>query len=384
MCIESDKKLQTVVNKMESKQEILEQIIPVMGVETIERSSTKRQTYLRKAKLNIKVTPMRHSHGTGSSSVSSTDSQNSDENDKHTAAEDIEFSPPKFRIHKKQKQTRKTLKSAQLKRYCRKFQFGKQQQKMRKKDDLNVVLNKDNVDDLCRPETSSENVYQLKDDSNHLCSLKADASNNPVSENQDLTLQSDFVGDCTRSKQTSKERETIGKYDGKCPKKFAQRIDLVRHSSTHSVQKGYQCSICEKWYANKKRLVLHLGHHTEDRSYRCELCGMTFSQIKYLVQHVDTHTRSESYTCDICGHSCSCREKITLHIRGHMNNPYDDIQQHECPLCDKAFCHASGLSRHLLSHTGKTYDCVYCNKKFSDRSTLKRHAIKHSNTEETD
>nr|CAD7612105.1 unnamed protein product [Timema genevievae] len=111
---------------------------------------------------------------------------------------------------------------------------------------------------------------------------------------------------------------------------------------------------------------------------------MTFSQMKYLVQHVDTHTRSESYTCDICGHSCSCREKITLHIRGHTNNPYDDIQQHECPLCDKAFCHASGLSRHLLSHTGKTYDCVYCNKKFSDRSTLKRHAIKHSNTEEID
>nr|CAD7416539.1 unnamed protein product [Timema poppensis] len=517
-----------------------EQIIPVMNVETIERSSTKRHTYPRKAKLNIKVTPMRHSRGTRSSSVSSTDSQNSEEDDQRTAAEDIEFIPSRFRIRKKRMQTRKALQSAQLNKYCPKFQYGKQQQKMRKKVDLNVVLNKDNVFDSCRPETSSENVYQLKDDSNHLYSLKVDVSNNLVRENQYVTSQSsssDFVGNCTRSKQTSKGRETlphIGRYyesdkayprennnnsnkidtsqtnntnshnkdetnyseeenisirdsneagvlcidayettaemititdllpnfnlsslnqeqinctstkqttqnkikgklfEGlrkgamsnsedisentsnyeiftgclntypdsehsiskqninyneldlifmcsKCPKKFANRIDLVHHSSTHNVQRGYQCSICDEWYSNKNNLVKHLSVHTKDRPYRCDLCGTTFSRMSYLTKHMNTHTHSKSYICNKCGHSCSHRERITLHVRRHMNNPYD-IQQHECPLCDKAFCHPSGLSRHLLSHTGKTYDCVYCNKKFSDHSTLKRHGIKHSQT----
>lgn len=37
--------------------------------------------------------------------------------------------------------------------------------------------------------------------------------------------------------------------------------------------------------------------------------------------------------------------------------------------------HASGLSRHLITHTSHSYDCMVCNRSFSDRSALKRHII---------
>nr|CAD7205328.1 unnamed protein product [Timema douglasi] len=293
------------------------EIIPVMNVETIERSSTKRHTYPRKAKLNIKVTPMRHSRGTRSSSVSSTDSQNSEEDDQRTAAEDIEFIPSRFRI------------------------------RLRK----GAMSNSEDISE----NTSNYEIFTG-------CLNTYSDSEHSISKQNINYNELDLIFMCS-----------------KCPKKFANRIDLVHHSSTHNVQRGYQCSICDEWYSNKNNLVKHLSVHTKDRPYRCDLCGTTFSRMSYLTKHMNTHTHSKSYICNKCGHSCSHRERITLHVRRHMNNPYD-IQQHECPLCDKAFCHPSGLSRHLLSHTGKTYDCVYCNKKFSDHSTLKRHGIKHSQT----
>lgn len=39
----------------------------------------------------------------------------------------------------------------------------------------------------------------------------------------------------------------------------------------------------------------------------------------------------------------------------------------------QVFQHASGLSRHLIIHTGRTFDCEQCGRKFTDKSALKRH-----------
>ncbi|KAG5880663.1 hypothetical protein JTB14_037562 [Gonioctena quinquepunctata] len=147
-----------------------------------------------------------------------------------------------------------------------------------------------------------------------------------------------------------------------CPKSFSRRIQLRRHASVHMQQRGFSCGICEKWFPTRSALVRHERIHTGERPF----------------QHLMTHTGQKPYSCPHCSKGFTQKEPLRVHMRTHAASGAPDIQLHYCSLCPKVFCHASGLSRHLVTHTGKTFKCRDCDKSFTDKSSLRRHHLQTS------
>lgn len=160
-----------------------------------------------------------------------------------------------------------------------------------------------------------------------------------------------------------------------CPKSFSRRIQLKRHASVHMQQKGFSCGICEKWFPSRSALVRHERSHTGERPFQCEACQKSFAQKEILYRHLMTHTGQKPYTCPHCNKGFAQKEPLRIHMRTHISTNPDDLELHYCSLCPKVFCHASGLSRHLITHTGKTFKCSGCDKSFTDKSSLKRHFV---------
>lgn len=174
--------------------------------------------------------------------------------------------------------------------------------------------------------------------------------------------------------EVNEEGELMVLQCAKCPKAFSRRIQLRRHSSVHMQQRGFSCGICEKWFPTRSALVRHERIHTGERPFQCEVCSKSFAQKEILYRHLMTHTGQRPYKCRHCSKGFNQKEQLRLHIRTHANSN-TDIELHYCSLCPKVFCHASGLSRHLLTHTGKTFKCSVCEKSFTDKSSLRRHNL---------
>ncbi|KYM99966.1 PREDICTED: zinc finger protein 248-like [Cyphomyrmex costatus] len=164
----------------------------------------------------------------------------------------------------------------------------------------------------------------------------------------------------------------------KCPKAFTRRIMLKSHQSVHSTQRGFTCQACEKWFPTRSALVRHERTHTGEKPFGCNICHRAFAQKEILFRHLMTHSGQKPFQCQHCDKSFTQREALKVHMRRHQKLNPNDIQLHHCQLCPKAFCHASGLSRHLVTHTGRTYKCVECEKTFTDKSSLLRHSRIHA------
>ncbi|CAH1174295.1 unnamed protein product [Phaedon cochleariae] len=160
-----------------------------------------------------------------------------------------------------------------------------------------------------------------------------------------------------------------------CPKSFPRRIQLSRHASVHMQQRGFTCGICEKWFPTRSALIRHERIHTGERPFQCEVCQKSFAQKEILFRHLMTHTGHKPFNCPQCDRGFTQKEPLKNHMRSHLNSGPEDIQLHYCSLCPKVFCHASGLSRHLVTHTGKTFRCRDCDKSFTDKSSLRRHHV---------
>ncbi|XP_065085828.1 zinc finger protein 813-like [Ochlerotatus camptorhynchus] len=158
-----------------------------------------------------------------------------------------------------------------------------------------------------------------------------------------------------------------------CSTKFKSPKILHGHikASHPENSKGHVCDVCAKWCPTKSSLERHYRTHTGERPFICGECGRSFIQKEILKRHMLVHTDEKPYFCESCSRRFNQKDQLRHHVNmAHTPNPIITI--HKCNLCDKEFKYASGLSRHLASHYGRTFPCE-CGKVFSDKSALKRH-----------
>ncbi|KAM7363980.1 uncharacterized protein ACRADG_000685 [Cochliomyia hominivorax] len=258
-------------------------------------------------------------------------------------------------------------------------------------DEGNVIHSNENIMIINFPEAmDTDYVEEIKEDKlekakrttkpKKLCSKNAKSSTMTTIKStfETTVLEKTYVNPNQRNTDTPK----IFKCKD-CPMVFSTKPSFERHLRTHQkLEKSgitYQCPECRIVVSCSSALRRHMNVHCDEKPFACFECGKTFVQKEILKRHMQTHTGIKPHQCPHCERAFAQRINLTQHInRTHLEEPR--IKFHSCHLCPKRFNHASGLSRHLTTHSGISFQCSECDRAFGDRSSIKRHIVSmHSN-----
>lgn len=181
-----------------------------------------------------------------------------------------------------------------------------------------------------------------------------------------------------------------------CPKSFAQKTDLNRHSSHHAMHydwhcgscgrgfpeesiktaheaicktKRYVCDICHYMTFSIGNLHLHQRKHTGERPYPCPSCDKRFTRVAHLNQHVKLHANDYEMHCSLCGRGFADENEMYQHEVTCKNRMF------QCHMCHDVHHRMDNLKRHIkVTHMGeKEVLCEYCSKQFPAKSSLTKH-----------
>ncbi|XP_059142153.1 uncharacterized protein LOC131929789 isoform X2 [Physella acuta] len=97
----------------------------------------------------------------------------------------------------------------------------------------------------------------------------------------------------------------------------------------------------------RKNSTGSLSDQSKFGSSQCSACGKTFSNIGALAKHKLTHSDERKYVCNVCSKGFKRQDHLNGHLMTHL-----DKKPYECQLanCDKGYCDARSLRRHLEQH----------------------------------
>ena len=208
---------------------------------------------------------------------------------------------------------------------------------------------------------------------------------------------------------------------GVCRKKLCSKEDLKKHLSLHT------CEVCGQIYRTPSQLKAHKETHPGIRLYICSLCQKGFMTADGLRSHIvldhkgqdvcslaktldeneaqatehgGSHSTRLHYPyCFVCSiripmlhileshlqkkHTCHNDSICTICGRGYTKQGLVDHMQRDttqpalnCTQCDKVFCLADDLEKHMDVHSGQTpHVCPICCDVFTSLSELKNHHL---------
>lgn len=220
-----------------------------------------------------------------------------------------------------------------------------------------------------------------------------------------------------------------------CGASFMRKDYLTKHSLRHIEEKMYFCTMCSRSFRDKSSLRDHVTIHTGNKPFVCSTCGRAFRIRKILKRHELRHTgekpfkcveceasfsrkyiltdHSKKVICSECQHEFTCNgnyrlhmkeehdvplrgkrasnfknEKIQLDIKTEQIFDFSNTDTNEknfvCCTCGKDYAKESGLSRHILLHTGHCdYICALCEAPFNKRYPFISHIKNHKKSEYT-
>ncbi|KAJ8412307.1 hypothetical protein AAFF_G00145740 [Aldrovandia affinis] len=171
-----------------------------------------------------------------------------------------------------------------------------------------------------------------------------------------------------------------------CNKAFSSKYKLLRHMSSHSVQKPHQCSFCEKMFHRKDHLKNHLQTHDPNKeAFRCQECGKSYSTKLGYKRHTAMHAAATGdLTCKVCQQRLETTPALLEHLRGHSGGAAGGAKErkHPCAHCERCFYTRKDVRRHMVVHTGrKDFLCQFCAQRFGRKDHLTRHAKKSHSQE---
>ncbi|KAB7503731.1 Zinc finger protein 84 [Armadillidium nasatum] len=226
-----------------------------------------------------------------------------------------------------------------------------------------------------------------------------------------------------------------------CGARFSMKIDLSRHTLTHTGFKPHKCPRCGKGFIRNDRMLIlggcqglesplvdngdllnvdpdtfeadgDLKHkcpfcnykskfrphirrhimfkHTKEKPFACTACDKRFANKENLLRHTLIHTGEKPYQCENCllrfrhrwqefGSSVVGNRDL-LNVDDPETLEVDTDSKHKCPFCDYKSKFKPHVRRHIMfKHTKeRPFGCVSCEKRFTNKESLQRHTLIHT------
>ena len=184
---------------------------------------------------------------------------------------------------------------------------------------------------------------------------------------------------------------------GVCSCTFKLKQTLKRHEMLHANVRRFLCQYCAENFPRKVALMSHMYKHHADkldsdpssRPFSCRFCSEKFYRYSEVCRHVQA--QHQSALCERCGRRCSCSTQLQNHVCAGAGDGSLVGAKRRGPTrpfvsnnCDKSFCFAAGLDRHMTAvhgtdNMGTIYKCYLCNEQFEQMIALDNHASQEHN-----
>ncbi|GAB0093908.1 hypothetical protein DMENIID0001_091000 [Sergentomyia squamirostris] len=195
-----------------------------------------------------------------------------------------------------------------------------------------------------------------------------------------------------------------------CSKSFVSftAFNLHRLSHIKTQDQTVKCGNCDKIFLKKFDLKKHFRHKHIPVRYKCKICGCAFRDDSNYFSHLDDHeheqrifepsgSKSSKSSRQIINKtkevkaslpqsyqnyqevSTVCGKFVGKYVfEKHMKSHEKSVEKYKCPAlnCNKSYCSAKYLKRHMIRHSTLRYKCDICSLEYKDIQCLRKHIEK--------
>ena len=185
-----------------------------------------------------------------------------------------------------------------------------------------------------------------------------------------------------------------------CNKSYSRSAHLKRHMrqnhndgldtsnampEENTLDELWKCNKCPKVFANKYSLHKHSKVHLDPLRYVCQYCNESFHKHHFLRSHITLEHNCENTGEKVACSKCDKRFTFVSQMKRHFSRHHDKIKDYKCGSCDQTFTKWTSLRTHksLIHPKSGKNTCEVCNKIFKGPSAsgnLQVHRATHAET----